>query len=201
MSADDIRGAAGHSSRGLSVLLCHHPKKGPVVPGQAARGSGALPASADISLEMFAVGRRDGQDRRRRLRAYSRYAATPPEWVIEWSADGTDYRGLGPSAEPAFAAGWPVLREVLANAEGMLRRRAIVRAWPASAAAPAKMTLWKWLSRAVKEGHVLQHGSGTRRGPYRYHLPGMVEKWQAAFVAEFLPNSEWDEARAGLPPS
>ncbi len=188
------------SGRGVSVLLCHHPKKGPVVPGQAARGSGARPANVDISLEMFAVGRRDGQDRRRRLRAYSRYAATPPEWVIEWSADGTDYRGLGPSGEPDFAAGWEVLREVLANAEGLLTRRDIFRAWPASAAAPAKMTLRKWLSRAVKERRVLQHGSGTRRDPYKYHLPGMVEKWQAAFVAEFLRNSERDAGREGPPP-
>jgi hypothetical protein len=189
------------SGRGLSVLLCHHPRKGPVVPGQAARGSGALPGNADISLEMYAVSRRDAQDRRRRLRAYSRYAATPPEWVIEWSADGADYLGLGPSAEPDFAAGWPVLRELLANAKGLMTRRAIFRAWPASAAAPAKMTLWKWLSRAVKEGHVLQHGSGTRRDPYQYSLPGMVEKWHAVFVAEFMRDLERDPGHAEPPPS
>jgi hypothetical protein len=80
------------TARGLSVLLGHHPRKGPVVPGHAARRSGALSAYVDIVLEMQAVCRRKPQDRRRRLRAYSRYAATPPTWVIEWTADGTDYR-------------------------------------------------------------------------------------------------------------
>jgi hypothetical protein len=180
------------TSRGVSVLLCHHPKKGPVLPGQAARGSGALSAYADIILEMQAVCRRNPQDRRRRLRAYSRYAATPPTWVIEWTADGADYLGLGPSAEPDFAHGWPVLQALLANAEGPMTRRALFRAWPDSAAAPAKLTLWKWLTRTVREGHVLQQGSGTRKEPYQYSLPGMSEKWQANFVADFIRSLEPD---------
>ena len=34
------------TARGVSVLLCHHPKKGTVLPGQAARGSGALAAQS-----------------------------------------------------------------------------------------------------------------------------------------------------------
>jgi hypothetical protein len=190
----------GLSSRGLSVLLCHHPRKGPVVAGQAARGSGALTGNVDINLEMYAVSRRNPQDRRRRLRAFSRYAATPPEWVIAWSADGSDYLGLGPSAEPDFEHGWPVLQAVLANAEGLLTRRAIHRAWPDTAAAPARKTLWKWLSRVVKEGKVLQHGSGTRQDPYQYCLPGMAEKWQADFIAEFTRSLERDEGCAGPPP-
>jgi hypothetical protein len=171
-----------------------------VVPGQAARGSGALTAHVDINLEMYAVSRRNPQDRRRRLRAYSRYAATPPEWVIEWSADGSDYLGLGPSAEPDFEHSWPVLRKLLAGAEGLMTRRAIFRAWPSSAAVPARKTLWKWLSRVVKEGQVLQHGMGTRKDPYRYSLPGMVEKWHADFVAEFMRDLERDEERTGPPP-
>src|SRR5207302_2389335 len=66
------------TARGISVLLSHHPKKGPLVPGQAARGSGALSGYADILVEMYAASRRNAKDRRRRLRAYSRYAATPP---------------------------------------------------------------------------------------------------------------------------
>ena len=75
------------TSRGVSVLLCHHPRKGAVHPGQAARGSGALSGYVDIILEMLFVCRRNPQDRRRRLRAYSRYSATPLDWVIEWTAD------------------------------------------------------------------------------------------------------------------
>jgi hypothetical protein len=184
------------TTRGVSVLLCHHPRKGPVVAGQAARGSGALSGYADVILEMHPVCRRNPKDRRRRLRAYSRYAATPPSWVIEWTADGTDYLGLGPSAEPDFAHGWPVLRALLENADGPMTRRDLCRAWPDSAAAPAKKTLWKWLNRVVLEGHVLQHGSGTRNEPYEYSLPGMIEKWQATFIADFTRGLESDAERA-----
>jgi hypothetical protein len=189
------------TGRGVSVLLCHHPRKGPVVPGQAARGSGALSAYVDVILEMHAVCRRNPKDRRRWLRAYSRYAATPPNWVIEWTADGADYLSLGPSAEPDFERGWPVLQALLANAEGPLTRRAILRAWPDTAAAPAKVTLWKWLTRAVREGHVLQQGLGTRKEPYHYSLPGMIEKWQSNYLAEFNRGLEAANDRAQPPPS
>jgi hypothetical protein len=126
----------------------------------------------------------------------SRYPATPPNAVIEWSADGTDYLSLGTSAELDFERGWPVLQALLANAEGPMTRRAVFRAWPDSSATPAKLTLWKWLSRAVREGHVLQRGDGTRRDPYRYSLLGMVEKWQANFLAEFNRRLERDAERA-----
>jgi hypothetical protein len=187
------------TTRGLSVLIGHHPRKGPVVPGQAARGSGALSASADILLEMQAVCRRNLKDRRRRLRAFSRYAATPPSWVLEWTADGTDYLGLGPSAEPDFARGWPVLQALLENADKPLTRQALFRSWPESAAAPSKLTLWKWLGRGVKDGRVLQQGSGSRKEPYRYCLPGMVEKWQANFLADFTRSLERNAERAGPP--
>jgi hypothetical protein len=65
--------------------------------------------------------RRNPRDRCRWLRAYSRSAATPPSLVIEWTADGTDYRCLEASAEPDFEHGWPVLQSLQ----------------------PARMTLWK----------------------------------------------------------
>jgi hypothetical protein len=187
------------TARGVSVLLSHHPKKGPVVPGQAARGSGALSAYVDVVVEMLAVRRRNLQDRRRLLRAYSRYAATPPSWVIEWTADGTDYLGLGPSAEPDFAHGWPVLHGLLENATGPMTRLDLFRAWPDSAAAPARLTLWKWLDRVVREGKVLRHGKGTRKEPYRYSLPGMAEKWQANLLADLIRDLESDAERPEPP--
>jgi hypothetical protein len=184
------------TSRGVSVLLCHHPRKGPVIPGQAARGSGALSAYVDIILEMHPVCRRNPKDRRRRLQGYSRYPATPPSWVIEWTADGANYLALGPSAEPDFARGWPVLQALLANAECPMTRRDIMRAWPDTAPTPAKQTLWRWLSRVVREGQVLQHGSGTCSDPYQYSLPDMIEKWQANFLADFARRLDMNAERA-----
>jgi hypothetical protein len=177
------------TARGVSVLIAHHPKKGATLPGQAARGSGALGGFVDVIVEMHAASRRPGE-RRRLLRSFSRHAATPPSLFIEWTADGTDYRSLGTSAEPNYEHGWPVLQAVLDQAEGPLTRREILRRWPDSAPAPAKLTLWKWLGRAVDEGHVLRDGRGTRREPYRYFRPGMLDKWQAEFREKFLRRLE-----------
>lgn len=176
--------------RGVSVLTTHHPRKGKNVSGQAARGSGALSASVDIILEMHPVYRRNPHDRRRRLRAFSRYSATPREWVIEWAADGADYRVLSTSGEPDFEDGWPVLQTLLSEAERSLSRRDIHRAWPCTAATPAKQTLWRWLTRAVRDGLILQTGNGTRKDPYRYSLPGMAEKWHTKWVADFCRDLE-----------
>jgi hypothetical protein len=189
------------SARGPAVLLSHHPTKGPTVPGQAARGSGALSGYVDIILEMRAVSSQPG-DRRRRLRAYSRHPATPPSLVLAWTADGTDYDSLGESAEPDFEHDWPVLRAILEQAERPLARRAILRRWPGTAVAPAPLTLWKWLGRAAREGRVLQKGAGTRKDPYRYELPGMAEKWQQDFLASFLKGLEGgaDDGNAPAPP-
>jgi hypothetical protein len=190
----------GLTSRGLSALIAHHPKKGEFAPGQAARGSGALSGFVDVIVEMQPVARRNPLDRRRRLRGYSRHEATPRSWVIEWTADGTDYVGLGPSAEPDFERGWPVLQAVLAAAERSLTRWEILRRWPDGGVVPASKTLWRWLDRVVREGRVLQDGRGRRADPYRYCLPGMVEKWQAAFTDSFLKQLETGAPPAGSEP-
>jgi hypothetical protein len=184
------------TERGVCVLIAHHPKKGPTLPGQAARGSGALAGFVDIIVEMHPVSRRP-DDRRRLLRSFSRHSATPPSLVIEWTSDGTDYRSLGTSAELSYEHGWPLLHAILDQSEGPLTRRTILSRWPESAVAPAKLTLWKWLSRAVQEGRVLQAGRGNRRDPFRYQLPGMSEKWQQNFLASFMKRVEQDEKGKG----
>src|SRR5262249_28426845 len=79
---------------GLAVLLLHHPGKRPAPEGQAARGSGALSAHADILMEMRPDPRGGVDDRRRRLLALSRFRETPRHAVIELNAEGTDYRWL-----------------------------------------------------------------------------------------------------------
>jgi hypothetical protein len=148
------------SARGVSTLMSHHPKKGPTVAGQASRGSGALPGYVDIILEMYALSHL-AADRRRRLRAYSRHTATPPNLIIEWSADGTDYLSRGTSSELDFDHGWLVIKGILEQAEGPLTRRAVLRHWPESAVRPAKLTLWKWLGHAVS----LDEGDQTPAKP------------------------------------
>src|SRR6202011_2077070 len=103
------------------TLTAHHPKKGVVLPGQAARGSGALPASVDIIIEIHRVSRRV-DDRRRRLRCESRYEETPRRWVMEWTADGKDYRPLGTTLELDQESGWLDIQAGLNEEERPLSR-------------------------------------------------------------------------------
>jgi hypothetical protein len=165
------------TNRDISVLLSHHPRKGAVVLGQAARGSGALSGFVDIIIEMKRPSARFSKDRRRILHAFSRHNMTPPTWVIELNAQGNDYISHGPCAEPRYEHAVPILKSILQNADQPLSRRDIYEAWPADSAPPARHTLWKWLRLAVKECWVDCDGEGTRKNPFRYLLPGMGQKW------------------------
>jgi hypothetical protein len=74
------------TNKGLATLLCHHPSKGHCTPGQAARGLGALPAFADMLLELhpFVIG--VPAERRRLLFGFSRHEEAPPGLLIELKA-------------------------------------------------------------------------------------------------------------------
>ncbi len=173
---------------GLSVLVMHHPRKGRSPLGQAARGSGALAAYVDVLVEKDWYARGDEDDRRRRLRAWSRHEETPRRLVIELNAAGTAYAGLGDFAQEAFGRGWEVLRRVLGQAAGKRTRAEILDEWPQGEAPPDPATVWQWLERAVGEGLLLRDGPGLRGRPYRYWLPGQEEKWRASpFYAEESP--------------
>ena len=147
----------------------------------------------DIIIEMQRVSRRNLKDRRRRLLAYSRHETTPTSRVIELTEDGTDYRFLGETTELDFEHGWPMLKNMLVEAAGPLTRVEILRDWPDGLVRPGKLTLWRWLARAVKESLIESHGSGSRKEPYRYQLPGMEMVWQAKFTEEFRRKLELGE--------
>ena len=78
-----------------------------------------------------------------------------------------------------------------------MSRREISRAWPESAVPPAKLTLWRWLDRAVKERRVLRDGAGHHRDPYKYWLPGMEQVWQDRFLKSFLGGLDKNEEGEG----
>jgi hypothetical protein len=173
------------TGRGMAVLVSHHPRKGPVVAGQAARGSGALSGFADVIVEMQRVSQRNAKDRRRRLRGFSRHEQTPPSWILELVPEGTDYLALGESAELTFERGWPILQAVLENADGPMTRRDLRLSWPDSTLAPTSITLYRWLTRLVKERLVEVNGTGSRKDPYRYKLPGIEKKWHRDWIKAF----------------
>jgi hypothetical protein len=166
------------TAEGVSALLLHHPRKGSSAPGQAARGSGALPGFVDIALEMHHVGRAAVGGRRRRLVAFSRYEETPRQLVIELNAGGTDYLCHDARSEDDFLENWEQLRAALAGAPRKLTRRQVAKRWPGGP--PHGVTVWRWLEQAVFQGLVCRDGSGRKRDPYRYWLREREEQWREA---------------------
>jgi hypothetical protein len=187
----------------MSVLLSHHPRKGKTLPGQAARGSGALPSFVDIIIEMGYYSQPDDLDRRRRLLAFSRHEETPRHLLIELQADGTDYVVLQSGLEAALGDSWPALLDVLSDACTKLTRQEILDRWPPDYSKPDSSTLWRWLGRAVAQGLARQLGTGRPGDPFRYWLParelmmrpdgGTVEEmqaWNNRFVTELFEKLE-----------
>jgi hypothetical protein len=74
------------------------------------------------------------------------------------------------------------------------------QSWPDTVPTPVKTTLWKWLRRDETEQRVLKQGRGSKRKPFKYYLPGMIEKWQTTFIANFTRQLERNAARAGSAP-
>jgi hypothetical protein len=167
------------TQHGLAVALAHHPRKGVTLPGQASRGTGALPACVDILIEMYGLPSAPAGDRRRRLLAFSRHAQTPHDLLLEWTADGLDYDVRGPVEDDEFLHGWELLRTVFEEAKTKLTRPQILDDWPLDLAKPAGQTLWRWLNAAGDRGLVQRDGRGRKGEPFRYWLPGKIEEWLA----------------------
>jgi hypothetical protein len=164
------------TQEGVALLLLHHPKKGEVLAGQAARGSGALCAHADVLMEMHWVRQEQDADRRRRLCAWSRHEETPRERVIELSADGRDYRAIEQGVDAEFEQNWEHIQVLLACAEQQLTRKQILAAWP-TRRRPSDTAMWRWLERAVQRKLVERAGQGHRHDPHRYQLPHRDLPW------------------------
>ena len=176
------------TGRGVSLLILHHPKKGPAGPGQLARGSGALTGSVDTILELETLTGATADDRRRRLSAFSRHRSTPHRLVIELTADGKDFVSLGDDLGHEFEDNWKVLSGVLEDATKKLTRAEILAQWPADFFKPSAVELWRWLDRAVKDGRVLMEGTGRRNHTFQYWLDGMEEVWKSDPTRQFLDS-------------
>ncbi len=163
---------------GFAVALLHHPRKGDPLPGQAARGSGALSGFVDIFLEMSQPpGYADS--RRRIVRGYSRFQETPRQLLLELNDAGDDYLVLEvDDNEDDFRQYWDVLRMVLDDARRPLNCRQILDDWPDDYPKPADRTLFRWMAKAVQLGLVRQEGTGRKGDAYRYWLPGAEKKWE-----------------------
>jgi hypothetical protein len=164
------------AEQGLAIWLLHHPYKGKARPGEWSRGSGSLPASVDIALEMHLCGADDLADRRRLLLGWSRHEETPRRLIIEWTADGADYQVLAETSDGEFDRGWSALRRVLSDFEDPQTAAAILRHWPADSPPPSRATLHRWLARAVQRQLLCSEASKRRNAPYHYWLPSAEER-------------------------
>jgi hypothetical protein len=164
-------------SAGMAVTLLHHPGRGERLPGQAARGSGALLGHVDVSIEMR-LPRGDPLSRQRRLFAYSRHAVTPPLLTMELDESGTVYTLVPESVEEQFEADWEPIRLVLGEAPQKLTRQDIIGEWPPGFDQAKPTTLWRWLDKAVALDLVKCEGSGRKSDPFRYWLAEREAVWQ-----------------------
>jgi hypothetical protein len=161
------------ATQGIAVWLMHHPHKGKSLAGQWARGTGSLPASVDIVLEMHAFRPDDPDDRRRLLRAHSRHEETPRRMLIEWTPDGRDYRLLDESPDEDFDRGLSTIHLIPSACEDPQTASEILRHWPPDSPPPSRATLHRSLARAVERRLLSCESTNRRNAPYRYALPAV----------------------------
>jgi hypothetical protein len=172
---------------GLAVLLMHHPRKGTLLPGQAARGSGALTSYADILLEMNFYKRKRRGDRRRRISSWSRHSETQEELILKLNDDGNDYEScLNISDETLRVVNFVKL--MLTQRKRQMTRLVIHEEWPRESR-PNIGHLWRNLERGVALGELVRNGSGLRDDPFRYTLPGVDFPWWMEITDELAQRA------------
>jgi len=164
------------TAAGLAVLLMHHPRKGTLLPGQAARGSGALTSYADILLEMTFYKRGKRADRRRRISSWSRHSETPEEMILKLNDDGNDYENCLDVNERSLRV-VNLVKEMLTANRRQMTRIVIRDQWPRDDR-PSPARLRVHLERGVALGELVREGSGLSRDPFRYSLPGVELPWE-----------------------
>lgn len=167
------------ADHGLATLLNHHPSKGHAAPGRAARGSIALPAFADILLELHPFAADVVGDRRRLLLGFSRNDETPPSLAFELNEEGTAFSILPDEPDSDFPDCWPELRAVLEDAAEPLTRMRLLERWPEDFQRPTLRTLGNWLKTACKKNQVARSGTGRVNDPIQYWLPSKMPTWLA----------------------
>jgi hypothetical protein len=155
---------------GIAVLILHHTAKHDAGLGKAARGAGALPAFADILLELR-VPPGDASTYRRCLNGFSRHEETPRQLLAEMHVTGTSYEVIDDNdVSDDFSANWDAIAAALAAAGKPVTRPELLAHWPAARSVPHAGTLWRWLRRALELGLVELTGTGQKGEAFRYGL-------------------------------
>jgi AAA domain len=164
------------TAKGIALLATCHPTKGKPLLGQAARGSGALTAHADISLELR-LPRNNPLSRRRKLHGFSRHHSTPSLLSIVLNDAGTDYAVVD-DAKETFNASWMPILAVLESAPQKLTAGDVLHLWPSDHDKLSLSTVRNTLKAAHEAEMVLCEGTGANTDPIRYWLASREEYWR-----------------------
>jgi hypothetical protein len=159
---------------GAAVLLMMHPAKTDAGEARATRGSGSIPAFADIIVEMRRFDPERREDTRRTLTAYGRFDEddTPPELVLVFDRD-RGYSVVGTKAEARSDDRLEVILGLLreTGTDSPKTVEEVLAEWPIDGISkPSIRTLRDDLNAAFIRGAVQRTGNGKKADPFRFSV-------------------------------
>ncbi len=146
--------------KGICVMIVHHFRKSGGSEGTATRGGGGIGSRADILIEYTRLNPESVNDPQRVLRSYSRFEETPPELVIELTADGFIPRGTKSevSKELKMQNVLKILQE-----QANLTVKEIAQAWDTDlhGPRPTDRTIRNYIYTLLNERRINQTGKQT----------------------------------------
>jgi len=182
------------TSAGAAVLLVCHPRKSDGGEGTATRGSGALPAFADVIVELRRHDRSNEGDTRRVLKAYGRFESTPSELVIDLRVDGYTVLGDRPTADNSNAMG-KIASVLPESAHGWTVEEVFIALLGTK---PGKTRLRALLKVGFDEGRWARVGTGVKNDPHRYYKMTSPDSIQSLSTLSDRNESESAKELVGI---
>lgn len=160
----------------LVVMVVHHDRKSGGEEGTASRGSGALPAYADIIVEFRRFDPSKRNDTRRVIKTYSRYEETPPELVLELTPDG--YEVHGTKAQVVQQEKMSLLLDIVPFEPASYSIDKVLSEWPEEeyGKPPHKATVYRWLQKLKEQGAVKVLGTSSEHNADLWSKPVALQQ-------------------------
>lgn len=148
---------------GVAIIIIHHLRKGGGAEGTGARGSTALMAWPEITMELSRTSPDDLDCTRRTLRSHSRFTQTPSEIIIELGDDG--YTVCNSVRDSEARGVHTAIHSMLSDRGEWMTHHEI-----ASAMGKPRQIIESHLSQMVAAGVLSRSGSGARGDIHRYGI-------------------------------
>jgi len=154
------------TQEGAGLLLIHHPRKGDSAGGSftASRGSGALPAFADVLLEMRRYEPTNPEDTRRVVHAVGRYEGIPAERIYELTDEG--YQRVEGASGMTQLADIDRVASILDDAVSPLTIDEIRERWTGRTI--GRRRLAQLVGEGEQGGRWSRTGEGAKGAPWRF---------------------------------